>query len=481
MIRPLVILLLTTLPAFAATRTVGSGQTYSTIGAALTAAASGDTIQIFPGTYPEVVSWSGKHNLTIFGTDRDTVLLNPGRIEVGGTNTFIHSLTVRDWTGDGNDGIACESLNFLTVSNVVTLDTLTNAWGNTRSHIRARNSAGTKILNCIITGTVNQLGSGYQTGAHIVSGISADGGYGGGSLIRGCTITGLEADGISIHGEWMTIELNTISDCIGTNVANHADGIAFIKSVVDGLTNCNHVRFDRNIIRNTTQNIWVEGFVPGSGGQMRDIWITRNVSYMTAGTVNGRDLDVEPLKNLAIIGGDGVYVYNNFFGRAGGGNSVLIQDSVDRSVLVKGNIIFNDGPNTGTFGMYVETAADVGNGDLNYNIYHTTSGNGLLKVGSNNMNTLSAMQAQGFEANGIVADPKVNAPPTPTLQATSPCIDTSFTPGGSPYWTVDLAGTTAPVGAGWDIGAYEYTAGGGGGAAGLSRWPYTIFGRMRGR
>ena len=472
---------------FAAERTVGSGQTYATIQAALNAAVTGDTVKIFPGTYTEggaSLTFNNKHSITIYGTARDSVILESCSISVGGTNTFIHSLTMTNWLGDGVDAINIESLDSVTISNVVTGDALTNVWANTRSHMRARNSSRIKYLNNIIRGTPNLPGSGYQTGLHLVSAKSGDGDYSGGSLISGNDVWGLEGDGVSIHGDWITYQLNSVRDCIGTNADNHADGIAFIRSVVDGLTNCNHVRIDRNLFKNTTQNIWIEGWPVGSGNSvgMRDVWITRNVSYMDAGFINGRNMDLMSGKCLAVIGGDGIYVYNNYFGRGGNGNAVLISDSVDRSVLIKGNIIFNTSPNTGTFGIYVETEADVGTGDINYNRYWTTSGNGYLKVGVNNMNTLGAMQAQGFEANGSIGDPLVNALPTPTLQSGSPCIDASFTPGGSPHWTVDLAGVTAPQGAGWDVGAYEFSSGGGGGPppTGQSRWPYTIFGRFRG-
>ncbi|KAM3068308.1 hypothetical protein ACMFMG_009448 [Clarireedia jacksonii] len=53
--------------AYAATLNVGSGQTYSTITAAYNAAAAGDTIYVYPGTYKEKITIS-KNDITLKGS-----------------------------------------------------------------------------------------------------------------------------------------------------------------------------------------------------------------------------------------------------------------------------------------------------------------------------------------------------------------------------------------------------------------------------
>ncbi len=69
------------------------------------------------------------------------------------------------------------------------------------------------------------------------------------------------------------------------------------------------------------------------------------------------------------------------------------------------------------------------------------------------------MQAQGFEAHGIVADPQWSMPFASIIADpsgfkpphSSPAVDH----GKLLSYTVDYAGTSIPQGAGPDIGAYE--------------------------
>ena len=58
-------------------RTVGSGQEYNTITAAISAASDGDVILIFPGTYHEAVARTAKI-LNIIGVSRDDCILEYG-------------------------------------------------------------------------------------------------------------------------------------------------------------------------------------------------------------------------------------------------------------------------------------------------------------------------------------------------------------------------------------------------------------------
>ncbi|GEM_PF-510402 len=65
-------------PVSAATREVGDGKTYTTIGAAITAAADGDTILVYPGTYNENVEIN-KSNITLKSVGgRDSTIIGPG-------------------------------------------------------------------------------------------------------------------------------------------------------------------------------------------------------------------------------------------------------------------------------------------------------------------------------------------------------------------------------------------------------------------
>ncbi|MFN7828934.1 MAG: hypothetical protein ACK5RR_13295, partial [Acidobacteriota bacterium] len=61
---------LATSPAPFATLKVGPGETYATIQSAINAAATGDTIEVAPGTYTENLTINGK-NLIILGPNRN--------------------------------------------------------------------------------------------------------------------------------------------------------------------------------------------------------------------------------------------------------------------------------------------------------------------------------------------------------------------------------------------------------------------------
>ena len=65
-------------PVSAATREVGSGKTYATIGAAMAAAVDGDNILVYPGTYNEYVNITVR-NITLKSVaGRDSTIIGPG-------------------------------------------------------------------------------------------------------------------------------------------------------------------------------------------------------------------------------------------------------------------------------------------------------------------------------------------------------------------------------------------------------------------
>jgi pectinesterase len=88
--------------AFAATRSVPSQ--YSTVQAAVNAAASGDTIAIANGTYTEQVTISsGKNSLKIVGASQTGVIIQAGlnqkAMVVNGSDTTFSYLTIRNTAG----------------------------------------------------------------------------------------------------------------------------------------------------------------------------------------------------------------------------------------------------------------------------------------------------------------------------------------------------------------------------------------------
>jgi pectinesterase len=122
-----ILILLAAAPAFAATRSVPSQ--YSTIQAAVNAAASGDTISVASGTYNEqVVVASSKNHLTFVGTSQTGVVLQAGTNQ---TALTIHGTDI--------------TFEYMTIQN-----TLQN--GSTSSHAVYVDSARVEFYRCYIIG-----------------------------------------------------------------------------------------------------------------------------------------------------------------------------------------------------------------------------------------------------------------------------------------------------------------------------------------
>jgi len=98
-------ILLAAATAFGATRSVPSQ--YSTISAAVAAAANGDTISIANGTYNEqVVVGRSQHNLTFIGASQTGVILQAGAnqtaLVINGTNILVEYMTIRNTVTTGS-------------------------------------------------------------------------------------------------------------------------------------------------------------------------------------------------------------------------------------------------------------------------------------------------------------------------------------------------------------------------------------------
>lgn len=429
--------------ALAATREVGSGQTYSTISAALSAAAVGDVVNIHAGIYNETCT-VGDNNVTLRANPGESPVI-VGRVEVSGfSGVTVSGLAITGWSSSsvGNYGIHADGGSGLTVSNCNIYD----GWG---SGIYVRNST-----NCILSGNTMRANKNAPaadgTGIVIISGHASAGSFATGIQLLNNTIFDHQTDGIQIHGQYITVAGNNVYNNITTNwAATHPDGIQFIASSADGMTDCQHVKLYNNIFRNHTQNIFVEGSQAGNASITTDIQIWNNVVYCDSAVINGVAMDSIATKGLMIKYVKDCVVYNNDIGRHGNAG-VYFQSCGSNGVIFKNNIVNN----TLQYGVYNDTPSSAAAGAFNYNQYNCAGPSVVWGAAFYATRLLFIKAVTNQDANSRDGDPLIASWSKPTLAVNSPCIDAG-TDVGSPFSADDL-GTPRPQGGAWDIGAFEF-------------------------
>jgi hypothetical protein len=165
-----------------------------------------------------------------------------------------------------------------------------------------------------------------------------------------------------------------------------------------------------------------------------------------------------------------VQIYNNTMSAIAtgtnvqGGNTIpggisIANVTTSAAIVIKNNII--TGCDTAIAANGTALTASTGL-TIDYNIFQTNGNNHYLWDANNRYDTLAALQAQGYEAHGIVGDPKFTTLPNGTtghgawtLQVGSPAIGAGL-PINS-LFTTDVLGKAR--GSSWDIGAYQYGSG----------------------
>ncbi len=428
--------------ALAADRHVGSGQTYSTIGEAVTAASNSDNIIIHAGTYAENVDTGGKTGLTFINNTGDAPIVQ-GRFSVD-NNTTIDGLKITGWT-EAYHGIKGYQVTGVTVRNC---EIYAGGDSGSASGVYFRKSTKILIDNCIIHAGIK--------GVTIVSGDSTDATYANGTIIRNSFIYDNFVDGVNIHGQYFTISGNQIYNNMDSNFAdNHPDGIAFIRAIipVDGFYGVSFAKISKNKIYNHTQNIFSENVTGGEEANEQEIYITENVIFnASSGTVNGVDMSTFGSRNFSMTNGvNGLYFYGNTIGHAGG-LSIDFEDGKNGTYHFKNNIFVTTGEH---ISLNVSDMDDFSAGEFDYNLYDI--GSKFIYADGTYYDTLTTFQAAYAmqETHGQSGTAGINAFPTPTPTGAGVlCVNNGATL-GAPYNT-DIIGTSRPQGAAWDIGAYEY-------------------------
>ena len=132
-------------------------------------------------------------------------------------------------------------------------------------------------------------------------------------------------------------------------------------------------------------------------------------------------------------------------------NSNLMKFDLPTSGYVKNNIFYSQRSSAAVIYPSGLAASHIDN-----NLYYYTTGNTVVS----NRGTLSQMRAAGAEINGMNTNPSfINPSGNWRLDPGSSAINAGYTL-GNPY-NVDMVGVPRPQGSGYDMGAYEYVAGGG--------------------
>lgn len=247
--------------ANAATLTVGSGQTYSTIAAAITAATSGDIIRIYGGPYTEknLMFATTDKSLTFIGDGKDATIIraNANSYTTGASNSAVfnipspttgaRSITFQDLTisngynsGSGG-GMRCNSGVTYTTTLSFTNVGFTNNWAAPSSTasggaISLTGNFNTYFSNCSITGNkISTTGANYGGAIAITSGTQT-------ISFTGCTISGNSTHNatsgsgaggfLSIGAVAGSVSVTITNTNISSNVAGSAGGgaIAFLNS-----------------------------------------------------------------------------------------------------------------------------------------------------------------------------------------------------------------------------------------------------------
>jgi hypothetical protein len=195
--------------------------------------------------------------------------------------------------------------------------------------------------------------------------------------------------------------------------------------------------------------IYVNADGDGTTGQaISSVKIYNNLIYSN----NRAGINLKATKATAGANLTGVYLWNNTV--VGNGTSGLYASTANGKTVTLAemhNNIFSSNSNyeieIGDAGVSISAA--------NYNSYYRSSGNSWKYQGVEK--TWAQWQGLGFDANGLNADPDLVATVGDDLyklQVGSNCIDAGDDLSGSGF-SDDYWGTSRPVGAFWDIGAYE--------------------------
>jgi len=238
------VVLLCVAGAFAAVLEVGPGKTYTAIGDAITAAADGDTIQVFPGSYREYVNVGAKSGLKLYGPNKDidpykqtrgpeaiilmTNPITPSMVNLGNTaatpNTEFNGFLV-----DGEYTFGGQRFLYAGQDDIVTCNKFQNLDGN-GLYITGANCLFTRNW---IDKVVNMGASAGNTAVNIGGGAA-----GAPVVISYNTITNINYSGLQMNGSYIDMLGNIIQNT-GRHGINIGSNSKFVRAIGNNISNVN--------------------------------------------------------------------------------------------------------------------------------------------------------------------------------------------------------------------------------------------------
>jgi parallel beta-helix repeat protein len=399
-----------------ATLTVGSGEQYSTIGAAVTAANNGDTVEVFAGTYQEQVVIGKSITLKAAnpGTN-DEVIEAPSTLtgSIVDINNDAQNVIVKGFevNGGGNanstivDGILVEAGASATIVD----NNVTNLYNGTN------NQFGNGIEVDGVALVLNNTVSNYQKDGILVNGSSAVAEVSENTVTGAGAVNYVAQNGIQIsNGAEAFVTFNTVTGNTYNNTAN--DG--FTATGVLVYNDQSYVTIGQNEVTGNELGGYIAG--ASSSALTTNVVVTNN-DFSCNGSVGGLLLDYTSGLDVAHNtvdnnGSDGIYVlnstyvnvlWNEAYGNSNNGSFTVQGNNIQGN----GNGVVIDGGsnNTVEFDLSMVNASngivlvDTSYNTISYSVSSGNVGDGILLLSATN-NTIHTNLVVGNQGTGIYLD-----------------------------------------------------------------------------
>lgn len=254
----------------------------------------------------------------------------------------------------------------------------------------------------------------------------------------GIVVTGLNSNGNLVDGNDVYACCQDENDCFGINLYRCGNN-----NVVRNNRTHNQYIF-------TDEEVGIPGFTERSGGIRFDGDMYIGVTDKTGNTAYN-NLVYEEFEGIQVFNFSNVALYNN-----------TIYDCVRSGIHIGSYGALGTTQNTICRNNVVHASEqqlvwhrNATNTSLDYNVYFPDSGT-AFKWNDTRYSFGAWRTVSGFDAHSQVGDPLfVDAAARDfRVQSGSPCIDAGIAAGAP---SLDIAGIARPQGAGFDVGAYEYT------------------------